>query len=102
PGSIAAAIDGRPLQPFIYKSQGPLAALGHYKGVGRVFVFKIKGFLAWWVWRSYYLMQMPQWSRRIRIMIDWTVGLLMRNDVVQLDLERGDPNDSPGPETGRE
>jgi hypothetical protein len=33
-------------------------------------------------------MQMPQWSRRIRIMIDWTVALFFRNDVVQLDQVR--------------
>ena len=38
--------------------------------------FKLKGFPAWFVWRSYYLMQMPRWSRRLRIMIDWTVALL--------------------------
>ena len=31
-------------------------------------------------------MQMPRWERRIRIMLDWTVALLFKNDVVKLDL----------------
>jgi NADH dehydrogenase len=74
------------LEPFVYQSLGTLAALGHYDGVGRVAKFKIRGFLAWWVWRSYYLMQMPRWNRRFRIMLDWTVALLFRNDVAKLDL----------------
>ena len=29
---------------------------------------------------------MPRWERRLRIMIDWTVALLFKNDVVKLDL----------------
>jgi NADH dehydrogenase len=86
--NVAAALDHRPLKPFIYSSKGTLAALGHYRGVGRIGRIRIKGFLAWWVWRTYYLMQMPQWQRRLRIMIDWTVGLIFKHDIVQLDLQR--------------
>ena len=76
------------LEPFVYETKGLLAAIGHYNGVGRIKKIRLKGFLAWWVWRSYYLFQMPQWSRRARIIIDWTVALLFRIDVVQLDLMR--------------
>jgi NADH dehydrogenase len=74
------------LEPFVYKTLGMLASLGHYKGVGRVMKVKIKGFVAWWVWRTYYLFQMPQWNRRFRIMLDWTIALLFKNDVAKLDL----------------
>jgi NADH dehydrogenase len=75
-------------QPFVYETRGLMASLGRYTGVGRIKWFCVKGFFAWWLRRSYYLMQMPQWSRRIRIVIDWTVALFFRNDVVQLDLVR--------------
>ena len=77
---------GGDLKPFVYETKGLLAALGHYNGVGRIGKTRLYGFLAWWVWRSYYLFQMPQWSRRLRIILDWTVALFFRNDVVQLDL----------------
>ena len=84
--NIEAVIRGGEPRPFVYRSKGTLAALGHFKGVGRIYNFKIYGFVAWWVWRTYYLMQMPQWSRRLRIVIDWTIALFFKNDVVELDL----------------
>jgi NADH dehydrogenase len=86
--NITSAIRNRPVMPFVYYSKGTLAALGHYRGVGRVYKIRVKGFLAWWIWRSYYLFRMPKWSRRIRIMLDWTIALFVKNDVVQLDLDR--------------
>lgn len=88
--NLTAAIRGKPLQPFVYQTKGSLASLGHYKGAGRIGRVRIKGFIAWWVWRSYYLFQMPRWERRLRVMIDWTVALMFKNDVVQLDQTRGE------------
>lgn len=85
-GNIVASMHNRPLRPFVYQTLGTLAALGHYRGVGRIMNFRFKGFLAWWIWRTYYLAQMPRWDRRVRIMLDWTVALLFKNDVVKLDL----------------
>jgi NADH dehydrogenase len=84
--NITAAARGHEPKPFVYHTKGNLAALGHYKGIGRIGKFRIKGFVGWWVWRSYYLFQMPRWERRIRIMLDWSVALFFRTDVVQLDL----------------
>jgi NADH dehydrogenase len=87
--NIAATIAGGQPRPFIYNNKGTLAALGHFKGAGKVYGISIYGFIAWWVWRTYYVMQMPHWSRRLRIIIDWTVALFFHNDVVQLDSLRG-------------
>lgn len=85
--NILAARRGAPLKPFVYSTLGMLASLGNFRGVGRVFRFKIRGFVAWWVWRSYYLMQMPRWERRLRIMLDWTVALILKNDIVKMDFQ---------------
>jgi len=84
--NIAATLRNQPIKPFIYETVGNLAALGHYNGVGKIYGIRLRGFVAWWVWRSYYLFRMPQWRRRIRIMADWTVSLLFGTDIVQLDL----------------
>lgn len=87
--NIAASIregQSAKLRPFVYASKGTLAALGHYCGVGKVLKFRVYGFVGWWVWRTYYLFQMPQWSRRLRIVVDWTIALLFKHDIVQLDL----------------
>ena len=74
------------LEAFVYETLGIMAALGTYNGVARVWKFKLRGFFAWWVWRTYYVMQMPLWERRLRVIIDWTIALFFRNDVVKLDL----------------
>jgi NADH dehydrogenase len=87
--NIAATVSGQSPKPFIYHNKGTLAALGHFKGAGKVYGISIYGFVAWWVWRTYYVSQMPKWSRRLRIIIDWTVALFFHNDVVQLDSLRG-------------
>jgi NADH dehydrogenase len=84
--NIVAGLAGRKPAPFVYRSLGMLASLGHYSGVGRVLFINLRGFPAWWVWRTYYLLQMPRLERKIRILMDWTVALLFRYDVVELDL----------------
>jgi NADH dehydrogenase len=86
--NIIAVIGNQPPSPFVYTSKGTMAALGHFKGVGKIYNLKIHGFFAWWVWRSYYLFRMPRWNRRLRIVLDWTIALLFKNDIVQLDLVR--------------
>ena len=73
--------------PFIYETKGTLAALGHMKGVGRIGRFRVRGLIAWWIWRSFYLFQMPHWNRRARIAFDWTISLFFKNDTVELDVQ---------------
>lgn len=84
--NITAVLRGDKPRSFIYKNLGTLAALGHFNGVGRVGFLRLRGFVAWWVWRTYYLFQMPRWDRRLRIMIDWTASLFLSYDVAKLDL----------------
>lgn len=84
--NVAGAMRGEEPRAFVYRTLGTLAALGHYNGVGRVWKFRVKGIVAWWVWRTYYLMQMPRWERRVRLVMDWTIALFFRYDVVKLDL----------------
>ena len=88
--NIAAVVErgGRDaeLQAFRYETLGTMASLGHYDGVGKLLGVKVYGLLAWWVWRTYYVMQMMRWERRLRVIMDWTVAILFRNDIVKLDL----------------
>jgi NADH dehydrogenase len=84
--NVTAAVRGGSPQPFVYQTLGTLASLGDFQGVGRVMKVKLRGFLAWWVWRSYYLFQMPRLERKLRIILDWTVALFFPHDIVKLDL----------------
>jgi NADH dehydrogenase len=84
--NIRAAIDGRATSPFMFRTLGTMASLGHTRAVALVFGVRITGFLAWWVRRTYYLFQMPRWDRRLRIVLDWTVALFFRPDITRVDL----------------
>jgi NADH dehydrogenase len=85
--NIHGVLSGRPPQPFVYNTLGMMGSLGHSRAFGQLLKLRVHGFLAWVVRRTYYLHQMPGWSRRLRIMIDWTFALLFRPDVVKISLD---------------
>jgi NADH dehydrogenase len=85
--NIVAVLDGGPPQPFVYSNLGMMGSLGHSKAFGRLLKIRVRGVLAWFVRRTYYLLQMPGWRRRLRIMTDWTFALLFRPDIVKLSLD---------------
>ena len=64
-----------------------MGSLGHSKAFGQLLKVRVRGVLAWFVRRTYYLLQMPGWGRRLRIMIDWTFALLFRPDIVKISLD---------------
>jgi len=64
-----------------------MGSLGHSQAFGQLLKVRVHGFLAWFVRRTYYLLQMPGWSRRLRIMSDWTFALLFRPDIVKISLD---------------
>src|SRR5262249_61130902 len=78
---------GRPPQPFVYETLGMMGSLGHGKAFGQLVKVRVRGVVAWFVRRTYYLLQMPGWMRRMRIMIDWAFALLFRPDVVKISLD---------------
>jgi NADH dehydrogenase len=88
--NVLGALDGRPPQAFVYDTLGMMGSLGHGKAFGQFLKVKLRGTLAWFLRRTYYLLQMPGWSRRLRIVIDWTFALLIPPDVVKLDLASED------------
>src|SRR5207244_2048583 len=85
--NIVGVHNGRPPQPFVYDTLGMMGSLGHSKAFGQLLRVKVRGILAWFVRRTYYLLQMPGWVRRLRIMIDWTFALLFPPDVVKISLD---------------
>ena len=84
--NLAAVMRGRAPTPFVFRSLGTMASLGHKRAVAKVFGVRLTGFVAWWVRRTYYLFQMPRWDRRLRIVLDWTVALFFRPDITKVDL----------------
>jgi NADH dehydrogenase len=87
--NIVAAIYGRPLRSFSFRTIGLLASIGRRTGVARIFGFNFSGFFAWWMWRTIYLSKLPGLDKKIRVAFDWTLDLLFPKDVCAVyDLDR--------------
>jgi NADH:quinone reductase (non-electrogenic) len=84
--NVARVVHGGDPKPFVFRTLGTMASLGHSRGVAQVMGVRLRGFVAWWLRRSYYLLQMPRWDRRLRIVLDWTVALFFRPDITKVDL----------------
>jgi NADH dehydrogenase len=85
--NIVGLLNGQPPQPFVYVTLGMMGSLGHSRAFGKFLKVRLRGVPAWFVRRTYYLLQMPGWRRRLRIMIDWTFALLFRPDIVKISLD---------------
>lgn len=86
--NVAAVIEGRQPQPFVYQSKGSLASLGGNRGVAEVFGVRLSGFPAWVLWRSYYLSFVPGFATKIRIAVQWTLDILLGRSTVQTGTGR--------------
>ncbi len=82
--NIEATILDRPLKPFRYKMMGQLASIGRHTGVAMVFGIKFSGFIAWWFWRSVYLMKLPRLAKKLRVMVSWTLDLFFGQEIEQM------------------
>jgi NADH dehydrogenase len=82
--NIEATILDRPLKPFRFKMMGQLASIGHHTGVAMVFGIKFSGFIAWWFWRSVYLMKLPRLAKKLRVMASWTLDLFFGQEIEQM------------------
>jgi len=87
--NIIASIDGRAdgVKPFRYNVIGTLASIGHHTGVGVVFGIKVRGWLAWFMWRGYYWSRVPGIGGKARVGLDWFLNALFGSDPVQLKVD---------------
>jgi len=82
--NVAAALGGRPPKPFRYKTRGVFVDMGRHKAVAEVGGIRLRGFPAWFAARTYHLLMAPGVARRLRLVADWTVGLLFGRDAAEL------------------
>ncbi len=86
--NIVAALRGTPKQAFAFTALGKMGSLGRRSAVAEVFGIRLSGLLAWWLWRTIYLMKLPGLDRKLRVATDWTLDLILPPDIVQLKTDR--------------
>ena len=73
-------------KPYRYRMLGQVATLGRHKGIADVIGVRLRGFPGWFVTRTYHLYQLPLLSRKLRVVVDWTVALFFRRDIAELSM----------------
>ena len=72
------------IEAFDYKTRGTMASIGKRTGVGNLLGIQLQGFLAWWIWRNYYLANLPTIQKKIRVLADWVFDIFFKRDVTML------------------
>jgi NADH dehydrogenase len=84
--NIISTIDGNESEKmkFNYKTKGMMADIAKRSSVAIIYGVKLHGIIAWWIWRSYYLLNMPTVSKKLEVMIDWTSHQFFKRDVAMI------------------
>jgi len=83
--NLAATLSGRATKPFRFKALGMMASLGARRAVAQLPGNRVlTGFLAWFLWRSYYLLRLPGLDRKFRVAFDWTLEMMFPRDIAEL------------------
>jgi NADH dehydrogenase len=91
--NIVAVLRGRTPTEYRHRYAGSVASLGLHKGVAQVYGVKLKGWPAWFMHRTYHVSRIPSLNRKVRVIIDWTLALFLKREVVALG-ELHEPRES--------
>ena len=86
--NVLAVLRRQKPQPFLFRSLGEFVNLGHHVAVAQIKWFRFSGFLAWFLWRGVYLVKIPHWSRKARVVSGWTMDLLFGRSAVETETPR--------------
>jgi NADH dehydrogenase len=84
---IEAELTGRERHPFDFKLLGEMVPLSRHSAVADLSGLKLYGFPAWFMWKTIYMLKLPTWAARLRVVLDWTVELFFERDVSELSVE---------------
>jgi NADH dehydrogenase len=78
--NVAATLGNGRERSFRWRSLGVVAELGHNQAVAITAGIRWRGLPAWFIARTYHLLLMPGWGRKLRLLVDWNVALLFGRD----------------------
>ncbi|HKE99966.1 MAG TPA: NAD(P)/FAD-dependent oxidoreductase [Actinomycetes bacterium] len=79
--NIAAVVAGRSPKPFSFRSIGFIVSLGRQTAAAELRGLRFSGLPAWLIWRGVYLSKLPSVDKRLRVLLDWTIGLFFPRDI---------------------
>jgi NADH:ubiquinone reductase (H+-translocating) len=77
---------GEATRPFRFRPQGLLATIGHHNGVAEIYSLKFSGLLAWFLWRTIYLVKIPTFGHKLHVLVDWTWDIFFKPNIVEVSV----------------
>jgi NADH dehydrogenase len=76
---------GERAKPFRFFRIGRLASIGSRNAVTQILWFRFRGFIAWWLWRSVYLVRFKGIRSKAQVVADWTLSLFFGRQTALVD-----------------
>ena len=86
--NILATVRNGWKRPFRYSTIGLLVPIGKRTGVANILGVNFSGFIAWWLWRTIYLLKLPRFEKKVLVALDWTLDVLFSKDLVHFKTTR--------------
>lgn len=97
--NLVRLLKGGTTKPFRYFNFGALVSVGEHFAVVDLLGMRFSGFVAWIVWRTLYLTKLVGFGNKVRVVLDWTLDLLLERSISQIHTTR---DEGEGAETGGE
>jgi NADH dehydrogenase len=88
--NIIRTVRGKRTKVFKYFNYGSLVSVGEHFAAIDLMGVRTSGFIAWIVWRTLYLMKLVGFGNRVRVVLDWTLDLLIERSISQITVTRQD------------
>lgn len=84
--NLKRMLDGKDLQPFVYKNPGTMATVGKRKAVVDLPAFSFQGIFAWLFWMFLHLMLILNVKNKLIVFINWAVSYFTNDTTLRLIL----------------
>lgn len=84
--NIVSSMRGGSQLAFDFGGLGKMGSLGHHCAVADIMGLNISGFLAFFMWRTIYLMKLPGWGRRLKVATSWALDFFLPPELTELKL----------------
>jgi len=74
------------LKKFTFHSMGNMAIIGDKTAIAEILGHSIKGFLPWIMWRTYYLLKMPDSGKKVKIGFEWLLDFIFSRDLTMIGM----------------
>lgn len=88
--TIERIVRRQPTRPFRYFNFGALVSVGDKFAAVDLLGVRLSGFFAWWIWRTLYLAKLVGFGNKVRVVLDWTLDLIIERSISQIAADRHD------------